>query len=333
MSWIKRNLYFLLASVVAVILLVGSGLYLYSSWEQKNSSLETLTKATTDWKSILEKPTGPGNDKINNIDTAREQQKKVREKIREIQKNFVPIPRIPDPAEVNARKDDMASAMRSALRRTIDQLQRDAANNSVALPMQNYAFSFKAQQNLYNFSPGSLEPLSVQLGEVKAICDVLFKAKIHSLDSIQRERVSVDDVNGPPSEYLDPSHLAVTNELAVLAPYVITIRCFSSDLASVMAGFGNDPHGFIVKAINVEPGTGGAGLPTSEGTPGAIPTMGQGYPPSGYPPSGYERYMNPTAPPAVAPTAPRPGGLPTVLDENKLKVVLVVNVVRLQTKR
>src|SRR5215831_3648952 len=270
MSWIKRNLYFLLASVVAVILLIGSGLYLYSSWDQKNSSLETLTKATTEWKTILDKPIGPGNDKINNIETAREQQKKVREKIHEVQKNFVPIPRIPDPAEVNARKDDMASAMRSALRRTIDQLQRDAQNNSVTLPMQNYAFSFKAQQNLYNFSPGSLDPLSVQLGEVKAICDVLFKAKIHSLDSIQRERVSVDDVNGPPSEYLDPTHLAVTNELAVLAPYVITIRCFSSDLASVMAGFANDPHGFIVKAINVEPGT-GTGATTSEATPGTNP--------------------------------------------------------------
>jgi hypothetical protein len=344
MSWIKRNLYFLVASVVAVIMLIGSGLYLYASWQLKNSSLETLTRATTEWKSILEKPNGPGNEKINNIETAREQQRKVRERIREIHKNFVPIPRIPDPAEVAARKEDMASAVRSALRRTIDQLQHDAANNSVTLPMQNYAFSFKAQQNQYNFPPGSLEPLSVQLGEVKAICDVLFRAKINSLDGLQRERVSTDDFqNGPPSEYVDPTHTSVTNDLAVLAPYVVTMRCFSPELASVLSGFANNPHGFIVKAINVEPGT-GAGPMTTDASGNLVPSLsstpyGQPYAQPGYPPPGYpDRYggspgMIPGAPPAAAPTTTPRGGLPTVLDEKQLKVTLVLNVVRLHPKR
>src|SRR6185503_10826165 len=101
---------------------------------------------------------------------------------------------------------------------------------SVTLPVQNYAFSFKVQRDQYNFSAGSLEPLAVQLGEVRTICDILFRAKINSIDSFQRERVSVEDQNGPPSEYLDPSHISVTNEQAILSPYMVTIRCFSAEL-------------------------------------------------------------------------------------------------------
>ena len=112
--------------------------------------------------------------------------------------------------------------------------------------------------------PGSLEPLSVQLGEVKAICDVLFQAKINSLDNIRRERVSDDDLKGPQTDYL--SEKSVTNELAVLSPYEVSFRCFSSELAAVLAGFASSPCGLMVKTINVESAP--AAAPTSE-EPGA----------------------------------------------------------------
>ncbi len=47
---------------------------------------------------------------------------------------------------------------------------------------QTYSFSFAAQRERLAYAAGSLEPLSVQLGEVKAICEVLFQAKVNSLD-------------------------------------------------------------------------------------------------------------------------------------------------------
>ena len=75
----------------------------------------------------------------------------------------------------------------------------------------------------------------MQLAEVKAICTVLFQAKINSLDNIRRERVSEDDLKGPQTDYLPEK--SVTNELAVLSPYEVTFRCFSSELAAVLAGF------------------------------------------------------------------------------------------------
>jgi hypothetical protein len=136
-----------------------------------------------------------------------------------------------------------------SLSRTIEQLQRDATNASVTLP-PNYSFSFEAQKARINFAPNSLDRLAIQLGEVKTICGLLFQAKINSLDNFRRERVSSDDAIGPQTDYL--TEKSVTNELAVLTPYEITFRCFSSELAAVLEAIGGSPYGIVAKTINVE---------------------------------------------------------------------------------
>ena len=136
------------------------------------------------------------------------------------------------------------------LRQTIDLLQHEADDASVTLPPK-YNFSFSAQCSLVRFAPGSLEPLAAQLGEVKAIAEILFAARVNDLDGIQRVRVSDDDTAGLQSDYIDER--PITNDLAVITPYVITFRCFTPELARVISGFANSPNPFIVKSINVQP--------------------------------------------------------------------------------
>jgi hypothetical protein len=189
------------------------------------------------------------------------------------------------------------------LSRTIKQLQDEAAAANVALP-PDYGFSFTAERNRLTFAPGSLDPLAVQLGEVKTISEILLAAQINTLDGVQRVRVSDDDTAGPQSDYID--EIPQTNNLAVLTPYQITFRAFSPEIAQVLAGFENSRHGFIVKGINVQradgstEATGGASLPN-----------------------------NPIdAPPPVAP-APGTGGLQTVLKEQLLRVTIEVEIVKL----
>jgi hypothetical protein len=114
-----------------------------------------------------------------------------------------------------------------------------------------YGFSFSAQQPLVKFAPGSLDNLSVQLGEVKAVCEVLFRAKVNSLDNLRRERVSPDDNQGPQSDYHDQK--SVTNELGVLTTYEVAFHCFTPELAAVLAGFSSSQSGFVVRSMNVEP--------------------------------------------------------------------------------
>ncbi|MGD0615214.1 MAG: hypothetical protein ABSA69_07215 [Verrucomicrobiota bacterium] len=303
MSWVKRNLYFLIGSTVALVLLGLAGFYFYSNWNLNNTNLDKLNAAYSELDQLAKKEPNPGNKEVDNIEIARQQEAQVRVILQQEQRYFLPIPPIPNPTNNVVTKDEFASA----LRRTMDDLEHAAETASVLLPPK-YSFSFEAERSLTIFARGSLQPLSARLGEVRAICSILYQAKINSLDNLRRERVSGDDVRGPQSDYL--AYGSVTNSMAVLTPYEVTFHCFSTELASVLAGFAGDPHGFVVKAINVEPGA----LPTGADS-------GSGGAP------GYPGVMTAPPPPSSK------GGPPVMLDEKQLKVTLAIDLIKLLPRR
>ncbi len=363
MEWIKRNLYFLIGTLVALALLGLAGWYLYSKWQLNNDILGKLDEQYTELKRLNGNVPHPGSDQINNIDAAKQQQKELRTYIQKFNEYFQHCPPIPVPESGKLTSQEFSAA----LSRTIDQLQRDAAKASVALPPkdtsgQTYSFSFAAQRERLAYAPGSLEPLSVQLAEVKAICAVLCQSKINSLDHIRRERVSEDDWKGPQTDYV--SEKLITNELMVMAPYEVSFRCFSPELAAVLAGFAAAPCGLIVKTINVEsapaaPASEEPGMPIVGGAPGYAPTPQPAYPSPQVPRAGErptstadrmaQRYgmrgrgMQPRpnpppqayVPPPVATTLPTPGhsGLQLVLDEKQLKITLMLEAVKLLPRK
>ena len=261
---------------------------------------------------------------------------------------FQRCPPIPVPESGKLTSQEFSSA----LSRTIDQMLHEAAKASVTLPPkdskgQTYSFSFAAQRESLAYAPGSLDPLSVQLGEIKAICAVLFQAKINALDNLRRERVSEDDLKGPQTDYLPDK--SVTNELAVLSPYEVTFRCFSSELAAVLAGFASSPYGLLVKTINVESAPATAAAPSKPAAalahslaPGLyLPRRGRrrrhGLPTAAFA-ARYGRLAGRSRPPPRQlhrpagrrrPPAANRGGLPLALDEKQLKVTLMLNVVKL----
>jgi hypothetical protein len=357
MEWIKRNLYFLIGSLVALVLMGLAGWYLYSKWQLNKEVLVKLDEQYAELKRLNEQPIHPGSDQVNNIQAAKEQQKELRAFIQKARQYFQLCPPIPVPETGKLTSQEFSSA----LSRTLDQLQRDATKTSVTLPPkdstgQGYSFSFAAQSKSLAYAPGSLAPLSMQLAEVKAICGVLFQAKVNSLDNIRRERVSEDDLKGPQTDYL--MEKSVTNEMAVLSPYEVTFRCFSSELAAVLAGFAGSPCGLLIKTINVESAPAGptameAIAPGAAAAPYVPPAASPVAPPSSVdarmaerygaggargPGGGFsERYGMRGRPgpvpqqyaPPVAPAAPvSRGGLPIALDEKQLKVTLMLIAVK-----
>jgi len=283
-----------------------------------NENTAKLEEYYADLDRIAGLQPNPGNDKVDNISIAKEQRKQVRAVVGQTAGFFTPVPAIPPDTNVSA------ADFSGALRKTIDELNRNAGALSVTL-QPKYDFSFAAQRPLVKFAPGSLEPLAAELGDVKAICDVLFKAKINMLYNLRRPRVSDDDLKGPQSDYLDTT--ATTNDLAVLMPYEVTFYGFSGELAAVLSGLADDHHGFIVTTLTVEPGT-----PSSNPNPDMNPAMmGEG---------NFNLYgrpmmpQNPTMPGVVgAVGGTTKGGLPVVLDERQLKVTMGVLVVKLLPKK
>ncbi len=346
MAWIKRNLYFVIGSVLALALMGGAGFYTFTRLQRNTKAKEDLNAAYAELQTLNNSNPHPGDGrKVDNIKLAKEQQAELLKYFAKATNSFARITPIPDSLKV------AGSEFASALRLTIAQLQREATNNSVVLPA-NYNFSFEAQRQ-QPFLAGNLEALAVQLGEVKAIADILNKAKVNSLLSIRRERVSSEDNSGPPTDYLDIH--SQTNELAVLAPYEISFQSFSAELASVMAGFANSPQGMLVKSVNVRPAAAVTFDPSvTSYTPSTFfapsipsPTLPipersarqsfqerYGIGPGGGKDAMAARYGQRPPPPAPAPfvapstTAPKPG-LQPMLDERQLDVTIMVHIVKL----
>ena len=334
MGWIKRNLFFVIGVVVALGMLGWAGFFIYQGWSLNSQASGKLNEIYAKLQELASQQPQPGNKQTDNTQTAKDQDKQLRDWIVQASQYFKPIPPIPPGANVTS------AAYAEALRQTIDTLQHEANNASVILPPK-YDFSFSAQRSLVVFAAGSLRPLAVQLGEVKAISEILFAARINELLGIQRVRVSDDDVTqGSQMDYIDAS--PVTNDLAIMTPYVVTFRGFSPELAKVISGFANSPHPFIVKSVSVQPANAVASADNAAGAPDAYPPGGGAYGQGAYGAGGaygpggaygyrYRGMPPPTGMPNQQPLPAR-GGLPTVLKEQLLNITVEVDIVKLLPK-
>jgi hypothetical protein len=328
MAWIKRNLYFVIGSVIALALMGVGGYYLYTQIADESSVSDQIKAQYAELDRLVGQNPHPGNDTINNIQAAKDQAAALRAYVKKVQPYFQPIPPVPE-SETTNRISDREFA--SSLRITISQLQHLATNQSVQLP-PDYYFTFEAQRKIMNFDAASIGQLAQHLGEIKTICELLFDAKVNSLDSIRREIVSPND-DSPP-DYL--TQKTVSTPLADLTPYEITFRCFSSELAIVLANFASSTNAFLVKTINVEP----SGVGTMADEQGGSAFANQPVPsrmPVPYNPyrGGYPGMRRGDVPPPAAmmpaPVAPvSHSGPQVILNEHPLRVTLTLQVVKIK---
>ena len=299
MAWIKRHLFFVVGGIIALALLGAAFYYDYQEWSHNGEELDKLHEMYNS----LSQVSGPTvMASKENTDLARTQEAQVRDWIKQAGAHFQPIPAIPDLASgVDSER------LGATLRDTVIALQHEAEAATVMIPPK-YNFSFEAeagsQQMIMKFAPASLAMLPVQLGQIKAIAEVVYAAHVNAFDSIQRVRVTEDDASGPPADYIEET--IVTNNLAVVTPYVITFRCFTPELADVLSGFANSSNGFVVSRVNVQQAVGGMSGP------------------------GAEAVGRPFIPQTGIPGAPKM--LPIVLKEQLLRVTLEVKIVNLLLK-
>src|SRR3569832_847795 len=78
MSWVKRNLYFVIGTVIAVILLGLAGWYFYSKYSQNIATFAQLNQAFEELKNLNRQNPHPGSGNVDNIKIAKEQQQELR---------------------------------------------------------------------------------------------------------------------------------------------------------------------------------------------------------------------------------------------------------------
>ena len=333
MLWIKRNLFLALGGLVALGALGFGGFYLWTNVSENKKVEAQLEEKKAGLQKLYNAVPFPST---NNIAIARDDLKRVQAAVRKTKEYFTPLP----------YEKVTGQAFKTLLDTTLYELRDKAQQTSVLLPSKTYAFSFSAQKDKFNFADGSFPALSEQLAEVRAICTILFEAKINRLINVRRTRVTPDDPPGS-SDYLELR--AEPNELTgtLANPYQIEFRSFSPELASVLESFYKSTNGFLVKAIQVEPETepGGVGGPVPTGAAPSAPASVTPPPPQprvlppGVAPPGV---APPRVPPAVAPpaqpgpaiakppgaVAPAAEGIKTVLNEKLLKITFLIDVIR-----
>lgn len=320
MLWIKRNLFLAVGGVVALLLLGGGVFYFLSAERRKKSIVEEFEANKAELSRLQAQKPYPSPD---NIKIAKDEADKLRAAAGQLHRFFSPVP----------AEKVTGIAFRAYRDNTLAELQRMAEQAKTTLPGRNYAFSFETQKPKTDFKDGTFPAIPEQMAEVKALCRVLFDAHVDPLVNVRRARVSKDDEeSNAASDYLA---LRIETNAAigtVTSPYELTFGCLSSDLASVLQGLGASPHGFIVKAIHVEPmALAAAAIPPGGANPPpppVNPNQPRPRPVPGQPPAAGR-----LAPPAAAapPPAAKPGAgdRPIVLlKESRLKVTLLIYVIK-----
>ena len=312
MLWIKRNLFLAVGGLIAILLLAG-GVYYFISAQQRNRSIEEELEAN---KSDLNRLQGQNPyPSAQNIEIAKKEAEKLRAAVGQLHRYFSPVP---------AEKVS-GIEFRRYLDRTLAELQASARGAKTILPSPGYAFSFETQKPKTSFGDGTFPAVPEQIAEVRALMQVMFDAHVTPLINVRRARVSKDDeISTAASDYLSLKVQTNSTTGTVNSPYEVTFGCLSSELAAVLEGLASSKHGFVVKAINVEPA---AEMPTNApagfiGAPGNPPSRGA---PPRQAPSGRPQ-------PAVGtPNAASRAGTdrPVILlNERRLKVTLLIYVIK-----
>lgn len=244
MTWIKRNLIFVITAVVGLGLAGWGGYSLMNSMGEDKQAQEDFTSVINELNQLRTMNPYPTPE---NIDAAKAEAAQMRGLVGDFQKVFGPFPPV-------SAMDEKAFA--AQLSQRVAGWQNEAKNAAVKVP-DDYGFSFDGLRGLLSF-PSNCIPLWLeQFNEVNGICDIVLRSHVNEITSIMRVPVYPGDQGGPmfvPTTW-------VTNNLGVIAPYQIDMVCFSRDLASVLEGFDNATNCYVVKSVTVRPTTSLAGQP------------------------------------------------------------------------
>src|SRR5437667_8792927 len=256
MRWLKRNMFLVVGGAVSLGLLGYAVFFLLTQSQEDKTVQEQLNQEVAEFDRFDQLPYYPSKQ---NIATAKAETEKVNAYLAKARGTFKPI----EYSNVSLRE------LKNLLDKTIFELTKQAEHTSTALPAR-YNFSFEQQTRLMTFQKGSERPLSEQLADIRAFCPILFQAKINRLESIRRYRVSTDDPTGS-SDYLEQKPTTNTLTKAVFVPYEVTFQCFSTELAAAIEGLMRSTHGFIVRALSVEPAPAASAETSLPLTPGYMP--------------------------------------------------------------
>jgi hypothetical protein len=241
MAWIKRNLVFVISMAVGLALTGYCSLLFYEDFG-KNSEVAKAEQDIASQHETLVNNTNVPYPSEENIQHAREDLAHVKQLVDEWRASFTPFP---------AQSNLDVKGFSEYVENTIFDLKAKATNAGVSVP-DDFGFGFSDQRGKLNYPLECIPPWMQQIAEIKAICDILYSAKVNSLLAFRRVSISSSNDQILTSLDLLDSHIVTTN-FGTVTPYKIEIKCFSKELGAVLNGLARSSNFFVVKNIVVRP--------------------------------------------------------------------------------
>jgi len=239
-------LFLALAALVGIVLLGAAGYYFYTKWSENEAAMTELDAAKAELDGLQKKKLS-----ADLVKAAREQTEEAKRVLEQFSK-VVP------PAAPVFKVDERT--FKSIFDKSLAQLQTSATNNGVNLVSPDYAFSFSTLTNKLNFPTNCIDGWLSELNDIKAICGVVYNARVNTLESIRRPGVAEDET-GPNNDLLATGS-AVTNDTIVRVPYELTVRLYSREAAQLINSLLLSTNNcYLIRNLDISPSLGD--LPTS----------------------------------------------------------------------
>lgn len=348
MNWFKQNLTLVIGIVVSLVVLGVAGWYARGQFQKQKDAEERLSARKEAYLRLLKNDPFPSD---SNIEAVKKDEQRIAATENEL-RSFFFRPELPD--KVNQ------AMFKKYLDNALYEMEVKANRAGVQLP-NDFHFTFSQERTRFNLDTDAIRPMFAQLKDLELISDILFDAKIHRLMRMRRAGVAMGDDPDRREEDLVKRNIE-TNEVTgmIVSPYDVEFRSFSTELGKVLTGFATSKQTFLIKSVTVEAVDPefdierDDGLPNTLGHPirggGSVPAqnpamtqrygmggmggygmgrggygaagMGMGNPYGG----GYNRGAMPVQPMIIQ----RPTGLDTILNQQLLKIRLIIQGVKPQ---
>jgi hypothetical protein len=258
MSWIKRNLAFVISLTVAAALLIGGAVYLFSAQSEAEAATGELEAKKNEYDTLVKREPYPN---AKNIDLAKAEQVRFNTLKSQALATFSQYPSV-------GVMDD--ASFKALLTRTISDLEHSAERKGVKLPTgadstsgsaSKYNFTFNTQRRELRLPPNTLQPLVLAVTDIREFTEILFASKIHSLLHIKRSAIGTNELAGS-GDILSKKVSTNTVIGAGIHPYEVQFQCFSSELGEVLTRFVGASNAYVLKTLNVD-------RPSSDGSDSA----------------------------------------------------------------
>jgi|TARA_B100000959_G_scaffold208628_1_gene219112 hypothetical protein len=272
--YIKRHA----AALVGLVLAIGFGVFGYmkmGEWKGTIDEAENSYKGEMDSRANLEKGQAMGGSqgvKVSeaNVDEANKEAeihqefiKKAAEVIQQIKVDPMSSP------QFKTYMDSVIVEMNQRAVESFVEIQRDPTNTSDRI---RYNFTFMNLRPVPQLARDQIPELQMQLRDIRTIAGVLFRSRVHSIESLQRTRVTSEDKSaGLSRDFLD-TRKRYTNNVTVVRPYKVRFRCLSGGIARALNGFASERDFVVIRKVEVTQL--GAEAPNAGGGAGGMPGMG-----------------------------------------------------------